>query len=123
MNKKTKNIVIISVSAFLAVALIVVLCCVFLIKKDPYVVDGLGSVEVVENEDGTKSMKATPNKWYEFVGWYEEGEETAYSTSSELKLEDNTPKLTAVFKTSAKQSIDRFLNGLHNKYAEFAGGE
>ncbi len=123
MNKKTKNIVIISVSAFLAVALIVVLCCVFLIKKDPYVVDGLGSVEVVENEDGTKSMKATPNKWYEFIGWYEEGEETAYSTSSELKLEDNTPKLTAVFKTSAKQSIDRFLNGLHNKYAEFANGE
>ena len=70
MTKKTK-IIISSVCAAVAVILLVTLLCVFLIKDDPYKIDGQGSVTVTKNEDGTRTLTAQPNKWNEFVGWYE----------------------------------------------------
>lgn len=119
MTKKTK-IIISLVCAAVAVILLVTLLCVFLIKDDPYKIDGQGSVTVTKNEDGTRTLTAQPNKWNEFVGWYEsvDGQLADKPVSQELSyvIDDDAPVYTAVFASSAINSLDRLLNGVYNTY-------
>ena len=119
MTKKTK-IIISLVCAAVAVILLVTLLCVFLIKDDPYKIDGQGSVTVTKNEDGTRTLTAQPNKWNEFVGWYEsvDGQLADSPVSQELSyvIDEDAPVYTAVFASSAINSLDRLLNGVYNTY-------
>lgn len=122
MNKKAKLITGICVP-LVCVIILVTLLCVFLIKDDkPYTVNGEGNVSVVKNADGTKTMTASPNKWNHFVGWYltENGQATGEIISSEdsIIINDDSPNYTAVFKSSALDSVDRLLNGVYQKYAD-----
>lgn len=119
MNKKTKIITFASICSALVVALVVTLCCVFLIKHDPYKIEGDGAVIVTQNEDGTKTLSAKASKWHSFMGWYEnvDDKEPTYTTE-EITIGDGEPVYTAVFTTSPLNSIDRLLSGIYYKYSE-----
>lgn len=122
MSKKAKLITGICVP-IACVIILVTLLCVFLIKEDkPYTVNGEGNVSVVKNADGTKTMTASPNKWNHFVGWYltEDGQATGDVISSEdsIIINEDSPNYTAVFKSSALDSVDRLLSGVYQKYAD-----
>ena len=119
MNKKTKIITFASICSALVIALVVTLCCVFLIKHDLYKIEGNGAVIVTQNEDGTKILSAKASKWHSFMGWYEnvDDKEPTYTTE-EITIGDGEPVYTAVFTTSPLNSIDRLLSGIYYKYSE-----
>ena len=125
MTKKVK--LAISACVIAAVAIVVALLCVFLIKDDPYKIEGQGTVTVTKNEDGTRTLTANPNQWHEFAGWYEsvDGElsDTPVSQSNSYVIGEDAPIYTAVFRSSAINSLDRLLNGVYNTYSNAISNE
>ncbi len=127
MSKTTKIIVACSAAAFAVIA-VVVLLCVFLIKEDElYAIDGSGTVTVSEDENGNTVLYAKPDQWQSFAGWYyedESGSLVQLSTSSSITVTSDTPNnLTAVFKASTLDALDRVLNGVYNKYSSAVASE
>jgi len=82
--------------------------------KREYLSSGNGCV-VTETVGGETVYRAVADDWFEFVGWYDGHRK--YSEEEVLIIKKNTPaKMEARFKTSAKQTFDRYLNSFYNNY-------
>ncbi len=133
MSKTTKIIVACSSAVFALIAAAIVLLCTFSIEDDQYSyaysysIDGSGTVTVSEDKNGNTIWYAVPNQWQTFAGWYytdDVGELNEFSTSSSITITSDTPNnLTAVFKASTLDALDRVLNGVYNKYSSAVASE
>lgn len=111
-----------NLSKYLIISVLLLLSAIILFACGPketpreYTASANGSV-VEEIVGGKTAYKAIPDKWHEFLGWFNGNRK--YSEEEVLIVNKNTPtKMEARFATSAKQAFNRHLESFYNDYVQ-----